>query len=105
MQGQEATVGAQADHAPERRREAVSLRAVRQGLRGKEQSRHPHDERPYQGQALRLHLRLWRGLQRQEHPEAAREAETQCASARTAAAAATTTAATATATATANCVM
>ena len=104
MQGQEATVGAQADHAPERRREAVSLRAMRQGLRGEEQSRHPHDERPYQGPALRLHLRLWRGLQRQEHPEAAREAETQCASAGTAAAT-TTAAATAAATATANCVM
>ena len=104
MQGQEATVGAQADHAPERRREAVSLRTLRQGLRGKKQSRHPHDERPYQGQALRLHLRLWRGLQRQEHPEAAREAETQCASAGTAAAT-TTAAATAAATATANCVM
>ena len=92
MQGQEAAVGAQADHAPDRRRKAVSLRTLRQRLRGEEQGRHPHDERPHQGQALRLHLRLWRGLQRQEHSKAAREAETQCAPAGTATAAATATA-------------
>ena len=49
MQGQEAAVGAQADHAPDRRRKAVSLRTLRQRLRGEEQGRHPHDERPHQG--------------------------------------------------------
>ena len=102
MQGQEATVGTQANHAPVRRREAISLRTVRQGLRGEEQSRHPHDERPHQGQALRVHLRLWRGLQRQEHPQAAREAETQRTSAGTAAATTATTTAAAAAAATTN---
>ena len=102
MQGQEATFSAQADYAPVGRREAISLRTMRKRLRGEEQGRHPHDERPHQGQALRVHLRLWRGLQRQEHPQAAREAETQRTSAGTAAATTATTTAAAAAAATTN---
>ena len=104
MQGQEATFSAQADYAPVGRREAISLRTMRKRLRGEEQGRHPHDERPHQGQAIHLHLRLWRGLQRQEHPEAAREAEAQCTSAGSAATTTTAATAAAAATATTNCV-